>query len=310
MDNCKVLIVEDEALVAHDISATLREFGYSIVDTVDTAEASIDAVRDKKPDIVIMDIMLKGEYDGIDAAEMIKNEHDIPIIFLSTHTEEGIIKRATKQVPYGYLLKPFRGLELGILIEVTRSRHRIERHLQEKNEILTRRLIKSREIASRLEEISLIDDLTGIYNRRGFHSLSRHHVEIAKRTGRNMLVCFFDLDHMKNINDVHGHIAGDTILTAAAGVLKKTFRGSDILSRWGGDEFVVMMINADCENMQAIEERIRGNIDAYNDAAEHQYMLSMSWGIATFDPASHEDLDEIIVRADALMYREKTRKRA
>jgi diguanylate cyclase (GGDEF)-like protein len=309
MDNCKVLIVEDEALVAFDISMALEQFGYSIVDTVDSAEASLNAVRTKKPDIVIMDIVLKGNQDGIEAAEIIKNEHDIPIIFLSTYTEDDIIKRATTQIPYGYLLKPFRSLELGILIEVTRNRHRMERLLQEKNQMLTRRLIKSRETASRLEEISLIDDLTGIYNRRGFHSLSRHHLEISKRTGRGMLVCFFDLDHMKSINDVHGHVAGDTILMAAAGVLKKTFRGSDILSRWGGDEFVVMMINADSENMQAIEERICKNINAYNDAAEHQYVLSMSWGIATYDPASRDDLEDIIVRADALMYRDKMRKR-
>ena len=228
-----------------------------------------------------MDIMLKGKQDGIEAAERIKNEHDVPIIFLSTHTEEDIVKRATIQVPYGFLLKPFRSLELGILIEVTRNRHRIERHLQEKNRMLTRRLIKSRETSSRLEEISLIDELTGIYNRRGFHSLSRHHIEISKRTGRSMMLCFFDLDHMKSINDVHGHGAGDTIIMAAVDVLKKTFRASDIMSRWGGDEFVVLMINADCDNMHAIEERISRNIDEYNDTAEHNYVLSMSWGTAT-----------------------------
>jgi len=310
MDTCKVLIVEDEALVAHDISTTLQGFGYSVVDTVDSAEASIHAVRTKKPDIVIMDIMLKGEHDGIDAAAMITSEHDVPIIFLSTHTEEVTIRRATRQVPYGYVLKPFRSVELGILVEVARNRHRIERHLQEKNEILSRRLIKTRETASRLEELSLVDELTGIYNRRGFHSLSRHHVEIANRMGRSMLACFFDLDHMKNINDVHGHGAGDAILAAAADVLKKTFRGSDIISRWGGDEFVVLMINADGGNVTAIEERIYKNIDAYNDDADHPYLLSMSWGIAVYEPATRESLEGVIERADALMYGDKMRKRA
>lgn len=95
MEDCKVLIVEDEALVARDISTTLQQFGFSVVDMVDSAEASLAAVRAKKPDIVIMDIVLKDNQDGIVAAEIIKNEHDVPIIFLSTHTEDDIIKRAT-----------------------------------------------------------------------------------------------------------------------------------------------------------------------------------------------------------------------
>jgi diguanylate cyclase (GGDEF)-like protein len=310
MDNCKVLIVEDEALVAQDISMTLKEFGYSVVGMVDSAEASLDAVRTNKPDIVVMDIVLKGNQDGIDAAAIIKNEHDVPVIFLSTHTEDEIIRRATTQVPYGYLLKPFRSIELGILMELTRQRHRYERHLQEKNRMLTRSLIKSRETESRLQEISLIDELTGIYNRRGFYSLAQHQIGMAKRTGRTMLVGFFDLDHMKDINDVHGHNAGDAIILSAVGVLKKTFRSSDILSRWGGDEFVVMMCNAESDDREAIEARIARHIDAYNEKADHPYLLSMSWGIVLYDPASHEELEEIIARADALMYANKGRKRA
>jgi two-component system, cell cycle response regulator len=310
MDNCKVLIVEDEALVAHDICMTLRQFGYSVVDTVDTAEASIQAVRDTRPDIVIMDIILNGPTDGIQAAELIRKENDVPIIFLSTFTEEHIVKRATTQLPYGYLLKPFRDLELGILLDVTRKRHLIERSLHEKNQILTRRLIKSRESETRLQEISLVDELTGVYNRRGFHTLARHQSDITKRSGRSMIVCFFDLDQMKSINDVHGHGAGDTIIRAAADVLKRTYRSSDIIARWGGDEFVVLMINGECEEMRAVDERIARNIDEYNDSAPHNYLLSMSWGTARYDPAAHEDLDDAIARADAMMYGDKTGKRA
>jgi diguanylate cyclase (GGDEF)-like protein len=310
MDNCKVLIVEDNALVACDIGMTIERYGYSVADTVDNAEASIQAARDTRPDIVIMDIVLKGTTDGIQAAEQIRKEHDIPIIFLSTYSEEQIVKRATTQLPYGYLLKPFRDLELCILLDVTRKRHLIERNLHEKNQILTRRLIKSRESETHLQEISLVDELTGVYNRRGFHTLAGHHVDIAKRTGKTMIICFFDLDHMKSINDVHGHGAGDDIIRAATGVLKRTFRTSDIISRWGGDEFVVLMINGECEDMRAVDERIVRNINDYNDTARHSYLLSMSWGNARFDPASHEDLEDIIARADTIMYGNKTGKRA
>lgn len=310
MDNCKVLIVEDDALVACDIGMIIKRYGFSVADTVDNAEASINAVRATRPDIVIMDIFLKGSTDGIQAAEQIRKEHDIPIIFLSTYSEEQIVKRATTQLPYGYLLKPFRDLELGILLDVTRKRHLIERNLHEKNQILTRRLIKSRESETRLQEISLVDELTGVYNRRGFHTLAGHQVDIAKRTGKSMIICFFDLDHMKSINDVHGHGAGDEIIRAAAGVLKSTFRTSDIISRWGGDEFVVLMINGECEDMQAVDGRIIRNINDYNESARHSYLLSLSWGTARFDPSSHEDLNDVIASADAVMYGNKTGKRS
>ena len=269
MNNCKVLIVEDDALVACDIGMTIERHGYSVADTVDNAEASVEAARATRPDIVIMDIILNGSTDGIQAAEQIRKEHDIPIIFLTTYSEEQIVKRATTQLPYGYLLKPFRDLELGILLDVTRKRHLIERNLHEKNQILTRRLIKSRETETRLQEISLVDELSGVYNRRGFHTLARHQVDIAKRSGRNMIICFLDLDHMKSINDVHGHGAGDDIIRAAAGVLKATFRASDIISRWGGDEFVVLLINGECEDIRVVDERIARNIDEYNDSAPH-----------------------------------------
>ncbi|MBN2159864.1 MAG: diguanylate cyclase [Spirochaetes bacterium] len=305
MDNYRVLIVEDEALIAQDISVTLQNFGYQVVDTVATAEESFEAVKEKKPDVVLMDIILKGDIDGIQAAEKIRTEHNIPIIFLTTYSEGSIIERATTQIPYGYILKPFRGKELNIVMELTRHRHRFEQYLHEKNQMLTRELIRSRDIEKRLEEISLVDELTGVYNRRGFYHLARQQFDIAKRTGKSMLLAFFDIDQMKNINDVFGHAAGDNAIRATTGLLKNIFRASDIVSRWGGDEFVVLMINAECTDIAPIEKRIRLNVNDYNKTAEHQYMLSMSWGIVKFEPASPVELDELIARADEAMYRNK-----
>ncbi len=309
MKDYKVLIVEDEALIAHDISLTLQKCGYSVVDTVDTAEKSIQAARTLKPDIIIMDIILKGDMDGIDAAAKIRHENNIPIIFLTTYTDEQFVNRAATQIPYGFVLKPYRAQELIIQIEMTRHRHRFDMGMLQKNQVLTKELIKSRDLERRMQEITLLDDLTGIYNRRGFRHLARQHVDIAKRTGRAMIIGFFDLDHMKHINDAFGHDAGDAAIIAAAGILKKVFRNSDVISRWGGDEFLVMMINADAGNLEAIDERIISCINSYNEYADHQYIISMSWGIVKWDPAAGAELDEMIARADELMYQNKMCKR-
>ncbi|OHD66166.1 MAG: hypothetical protein A2176_07955 [Spirochaetes bacterium RBG_13_51_14] len=301
LNDYRVLIVEDEALIAHDISETLRNFGFSVVGSVSTAEESIQAARDLKPDIVIMDIVLKGEMDGIAAAEKIRSEHDIPIIFLTTFTEDHFVERAASQIPYGYLLKPFRSKELGILIELTRQRHQHIQLLQRNNRMLANKLMKSKKRERLLEDISLVDDLTGAYNRRGFRQLARQQIDIARRSNRSMRICFFDCDYLKEINDSFGHREGDNALRAATGILKKTFRCSDIISRWGGDEFVVLMINAECDDILFIEERIARHINEYNDAAEHRYVVSMSCGIEKCEPNDTADIDELVTRADEKM---------
>ncbi len=307
--DCKVLIVEDEALIAFDISMTLQQFGYTVVNIVATAEESIKAVEEFMPDVVIMDILLKGKTDGIEAAEKIKEVYKIPIIFLTTCTDDTVVKRATTQVPYGYLLKPFRSMELSIIIELARQRHSLEQVLIQNNLKLTEELGKSRKLEKRLQEVSLVDELTGLYNRRGFNQLSRQQAEIAKRTGRSMFLSFFDLDHMKHINDAYGHAEGDNALMAATGILRRIFRTSDIISRWGGDEFAVLMINADCDEIQSIEQRILNSINSYNDTADHRYIISMSWGIAKFDPSYPAEIDDLVSRADEMMYRHKSYKR-
>jgi diguanylate cyclase (GGDEF)-like protein len=307
--DCKVLIVEDEALIAFDISMTLQQFGYTVVNIVATADESIRAVEEFRPDVVIMDILLKGKTDGIEAAETIKNDYKIPIIFLTTCTDDKVVKRATTQVPYGYLLKPFRSMELSIIIELARQRHSVEQVLIQNNLKLAEDLSRSRKLEKKLQEVSLVDELTGLYNRRGFNQLSRQQTEIAKRTGRSMLIGFFDLDHMKHINDAYGHHEGDNALTATADILRKIFRTSDIIARWGGDEFVVLMINAECDEIQSIEQRIESSINSYNDTAEHRYIISMSWGIVKFDPSYPAEIDDLVSRADEMMYRHKSCKR-
>lgn len=309
MIDYKILIVEDEALIAHDISMKLKKVGYRVIETVDSAEKSILAARALKPDIIIMDIVLKGDMDGIDAAARIRHEANIPIIFLTTYSDDTFIARAASQIPYGYILKPFRTQELIIQIEMTMHRHRFDMSLIEKNQVLTKELTRSRDLEKRMQEITLVDELTGIYNRRGFHHLARQHMDIGKRTGRSMIIGFFDLDYMKHINDTFGHKAGDNALVATAGILRKVFRTSDVIARWGGDEFVVLMINADSGNIESIEERILSSVNSYNEFAEHSYIISLSWGMLKWDPSVNTDIDGIISQADELMYQNKTCKK-
>jgi CheY-like chemotaxis protein len=122
----KILIVEDEKISAMDIQYTLERIGYKIVDVVDSGEDAIESAANNLPDLVLMDIILKGNIDGIDAAEMIRTKLDIPIIYLTAYADDVTLRLANATVPYGYLIKPFTELELYSTLEMALQKRKSE----------------------------------------------------------------------------------------------------------------------------------------------------------------------------------------
>lgn len=158
-----------------------------------------------------------------------------------------------------------------------------------------------------MRELLLVDELTGLYNRRGFLTLAQHQLKIARRMKRDMLLLFADVDGLKNINDTLGHYEGDRALTDVAAILKQTFRDPDILARIGGDEYSVLAIEASTIDMEIIYARFAENLDSFNKKMNRPYKLSVSIGIAHYDPSSPCFINELMERADRLMYEQKRR---
>jgi diguanylate cyclase (GGDEF)-like protein len=131
---------------------------------------------------------------------------------------------------------------------------------------------------------------------------------LAKRTGKNALLLFADLDKLKWINDTIGHQEGDMAIFETARVLKDTFRETDIISRMGGDEFAVLAIDINDETEKILLDRLQTSLNAYNTSATRKYMLSLSVGAAQYDPQNPVSLDVLISRADTLMYEEKKKR--
>lgn len=125
MNNVNVLVVEDEGVTALDISQSLKHLGYGVVGTCDTGEAAVQRAQELKPDLVLMDVMLKGPMDGITAAAQIRAQRNVPVVFLTAYADEGTLRRAKVVDPYGYVLKPFEEAELRTAIEL--AVHRRER---------------------------------------------------------------------------------------------------------------------------------------------------------------------------------------
>jgi len=110
MPKKNILVIEDEAIVSKDIQQSLKKLGYNIVGSASTGEKAVILALETKPDLVLMDIMLKGDMSGIDAAEQIRNKLSIPVIYLTAYADENTLEKAKVTEPYGYIIKPFKKL--------------------------------------------------------------------------------------------------------------------------------------------------------------------------------------------------------
>lgn len=175
--------------------------------------------------------------------------------------------------------------------------------------------ITSRDITERkrqeeaLRALSLVDELTGLYNRRGFLTLAQQQLKLARRSQRELVLLFIDMDDFKEINDTFGHNEGDIALTRAAGILRHTFRDSDIIARLGGDEFVVLATDTGETGSEIIVNRLRRELFERNTRDGYPYRLSFSVGAARFDPEAPPSIEELLATADAMLYEQKKHKR-
>jgi diguanylate cyclase (GGDEF)-like protein len=160
-----------------------------------------------------------------------------------------------------------------------------------------------------LREMSLVDELTKVYNRRGFLTVAEQQMKVAHRTKKEMSLFYADLDDLKRINDSFGHEAGDAALIEAAGLLRDAFRDSDIVARLGGDEFAVLAIDIAETRVAALTRRFREKVQARNARPDSAYPISFSLGISRYDPDRPCTLQELLIQADRRMYQEKTSKK-
>lgn len=153
------------------------------------------------------------------------------------------------------------------------------------------------------------DDLTGLLNRRGFLAAAGQALELCRRAENPVAMLYCDLDRFKQINDTYGHVEGDHVLKVFAGMLRSTFRSSDIVARLGGDEFVAMLTNADPAAVGAAIDRIERELAAYSLQARRGYALGCSLGFATFGGKDLPDVDVMLAAADDNMYAMKRSRR-
>jgi diguanylate cyclase (GGDEF)-like protein len=158
----------------------------------------------------------------------------------------------------------------------------------------------------KLYTLSITDELTGLYNRRGFFALAEQQLKMSKRLKRDALLLSADMDNLKEINDTLGHKEGDLALIDTANILRESFRESDIIARIGGDEFVVLQIENIDVDSNMLTNRLQNNLEIHNTSRNKK--LSVSIGIIRCEPECPYSIEELLIEADKLMYKQKRNK--
>jgi diguanylate cyclase (GGDEF)-like protein len=169
-------------------------------------------------------------------------------------------------------------------------------------------VVRQTMVEKELRSLALTDDLTGLYNRRGFLAAAAHQLKLARRNSAGLLLFFADVDNLKQINDSYGHGEGDRALIRIADSLEHTFRDSDIKARLGGDEFAVLAPEASSPSEEIILSRLQESV-RHSNQNEFAYELSLSVGVARLDRTRSCSLGELMAQADRAMY-ERKRSRA
>jgi len=239
-------------------------------------------------DAVLLDLELPDSAGLVSFERMFAFAPDVPIIVLTEVNDESLGVTTVQGGAQDYLVKD----EVTPSLLARAVRHAIERH----------------QLLSALRSLSLIDDLTGLYNRRGFADLGEQYLKLARRTARGVAMVFLDLDRFKTINDSLGHHVGDRALQKVADILRATFRRSDIVARLGGDEFAVLALEASGESAEALIDRLRERFKEFNEGSREPYRLSVSIGMSRQDGDIMARLEDLLADADRAMYQEKRSK--
>jgi len=175
--------------------------------------------------------------------------------------------------------------------------------------VISKEITDYKKMQEQLRELSLTDQLTSVYNRRGLFALVDPMLKQAKRQEKGIFMLFADIDNLKEINDTFGHKEGDAALIETANILKNNYRESDIIARIGGDEFVVAPVGTDGDDIEKIVDRLEKGLAIHNSERKHDYILSLSIGVTYYDPENPCSIEALLIQADELMYKHKRNKK-
>jgi diguanylate cyclase (GGDEF)-like protein len=280
----RILLIEDNPDHALIVSRALEQRApgrYAVVH-VERLQEGLERLGEQRFDIVLLDLSLPDSQGLAGIPPLRARAPEVPVIVITASNSEALGEEAVRAGAQDYLVKG----EADGRVLARAIRHAIAR--QQLHEIL--------------RGLALRDELTGLYNRRGFVTLAEQHLKLARRNGRGALLVFADVDGFKRVNDRFGHAEGDRALVAVAQVLRSAFRETDIVARVGGDEFAVLAVEAPDASAELLRGRLAERVRAHSERAHLAYEVSVTAGIAALDLQRAAGVDELMAEADRALY--------
>ncbi|HEX2093614.1 MAG TPA: diguanylate cyclase, partial [Longimicrobiaceae bacterium] len=287
----RILVVDDVPDNVEILEARLASRGYDVV-TASSGTQALERVKEEPPHLILLDVMMP-EMDGHEVARHIKDDDAlpfIPIILVTALSEADDVVQGLESGADDYITKPYQFPELEARMRAMLRIKRLQDELDQKNREL--------EVANkRLRKLSITDGLTELFNHRHVHQLLRDEFERSRRTEEPLGVAMIDLDRFKAVNDTYGHPTGDVILYETARILRDTAREIDMVGRYGGEEFIVILPNTGEEEAASFAERVRQAVEdhVFRDGAT-EVRMTVSCGVASF-PAPGIDTPEALLKA-------------
>lgn len=299
----RIVIAEDEPVSRKVLRAALEKMGHQVVEACDGQHA-LEVIEEEKARLVIADWMMPN-VDGLELVRRLRQqEQEVPenetsryvyVILLTSRGQKQDIVDGLTAGADDYITKPFDRDELMVRIRAGERVIHLEDSLAAKN--------------AELAQMALVDGLTGISNRRDFDDKFHKIAEQARRGGRPFSIIMIDLDRFKALNDSLGHEAGDDALRSVAGLLCGSIRSSDYVFRYGGEEFVCLLPDTDSEGARYVAERLRRTVEEgslANPGNPPSNLLTVSVGLATYEPFSGPSPEGVLPLADQALYRAKS----
>ncbi|MFC3123638.1 diguanylate cyclase [Pseudoroseomonas globiformis] len=279
-----ILVVDDDTVLAEAYAMALRQAGMEVT-VVTEPSRTLEAIASAAPDLVLMDLQMPG-IDGIELAQIIRQARrhlSLPLLFLSAEQDAARQIQARRLGGDDFIAKP---VDLSRLATVVRLRA---------------------ERARALRAIMESDSLTGLLNHGRFKERLALELERCRRDGGTMSLALLDIDHFKQVNDRYGHLMGDRVIRSLARALQKRLRRTDVIGRYGGEEFAVLLLGTQAEAARAAIDQVRDRFTALPFEAEHaSFTVSFSAGIAGVTGGQSEiEAETLIQAADAALYAAK-----
>mgnify|MGYP001574143830 CR=1 FL=1 len=286
----KILLIEDNPadvlLLKESMIDAQFDFNMQNVSSLSTGLAYLE---EHKVDIVLLDLSLP-DSRGLEGLTKIQQlTPGVPVVILTGLDDERVAELAVIKGAQDYLIKA----RVGVSAILRVIRYSIDRA----------------RLMDEIRSLALIDELTQVYNRRGFLTLGQHQLRVASRSKTFMTLLFADVDDLKVINDNLGHQEGDRALIETVNILKTTFRNSDIIARLGGDEFAILLTGPNSAIGNVFVSRVRSFVEKQIEARGFSYKLSVSFGMAEYDPEHPISIEELVSKGDKSMYKQKRGKK-